>query len=70
MRPWKLSKPDLFKKPYELPSPQRTIAVELLKALLIEAMSTTKIATAPSAVAAGNNGADHGEATDDEQDHA
>jgi hypothetical protein len=68
MRPWKLSKPDLFKKPYELPSPQRTIAVELLKALLIEAMSTTKIATvaAPPAVAAGNNGADHGEATDDE----
>jgi hypothetical protein len=37
-------------------------------ALLIEAMSTTKIATvaAPLAAAAGNNGADHGEATDDE----
>jgi hypothetical protein len=68
MRPWKLSNPDLFSTPHELPAAQRTIAVELLKALLIEAMSTTNIATvaAPLAAAAGNNGADHGEATDDE----
>ena len=59
MRP---SQPDLFKTPppYELPSPQRTIAVELLKVLLAEVMMP--------AAQVGNDGMDDRE-LDNEQDH-
>ena len=56
------SQPDLFKTPppYELPSPQRTIAVELLKVLLAEVII--------SAAQLGNDGMDDQE-LDNEHDH-
>ena len=62
MRRVRPSQPDLFKTPpmYELPSPQRTIAVELLKVLLAEVMM--------SAAQVGNDGMDDQE-LDNEQDH-
>jgi hypothetical protein len=62
MRRVRPSQPDLFKTlpPYELPSPQRTIAVELLKVLLAEVMM--------SAAQVGNDSMDDQE-LDNEQDH-
>jgi hypothetical protein len=57
--------PDLFKTPppYELPSSQRTIAVELLKVLLAEVMmSVARVGQA------GNDGMDDRE-LGNEQDH-
>jgi hypothetical protein len=39
MRQWRLPPPYLFKIPHELTPSQRTTAVALLKALLIEAIS-------------------------------
>jgi len=61
MRRWTPPQPDLFKArpPHELPPPQRTIAVELLKVLLADVMS---------ADAAGSDGTDDQEVGDD-QDH-
>jgi hypothetical protein len=52
MRQVRPSQPDMFKTlpPCELPPPQRTMAVELLKVLLAEVMM--------SAVQAGNGGMD------------
>jgi len=47
MRQWKLLHPDLFKTRYELTPAQRTTAVALLKALLIEAMFTRTTPGAP-----------------------
>jgi hypothetical protein len=63
MRRLRSSQPDLFKisPPYELPSPQRRMAVELLKMLLAEVMM---FVAAPRA----NDGRDHQE-LDNEQDH-
>jgi hypothetical protein len=54
MRHWTLPQADLFKAAHEVPRSQRTTAVALLKALLIEAMfaDTTK---ATIEDAAGNN---------------
>jgi hypothetical protein len=62
MRRVRPSQPDLFKTPppYELPSPQRTIAVELLKVLLAEVII--------SAAQLGNDGMDDQE-LDNEHDH-
>jgi hypothetical protein len=62
MRRVRPSQPDLFKRPppYELPSPQRTIAVELLKVLLAEVII--------SAAQLGNDGMDDQE-LDNEHDH-
>ena len=62
MRRVRPSQPDLFKTPppYELPSPQRTTAVELLKVLLEEVMMST--------AQVGNDGMDDRE-LDNEQDH-
>lgn len=62
MRRVRPSQPDLFKTPppYELPSPQRTIAMELLKVLLAEVMMST--------AQVGNDGMDDRE-LDNEQDH-
>ena len=44
MRRWMPPEPNLFKTPMlnELPPPQRTAAVDLLKALLTEAMSVAE----------------------------
>ena len=61
MRRVRPAQPDLFKTPpQELPSPQRTIAVELLKVLLAEVMM--------SAAQVENDGMDDQE-LDNEQDH-
>ena len=62
MRRVRPSQPDLFKTvpAYELPSSQRTIAVELLKVLLAEVMM--------SAAQVGNDGMDDQE-LGNEQDH-
>ena len=62
MRRVRRSQPDLFKTlpAYELPSPQRTMAVELLKVLLAEVMT--------SAAQVGNDGMDDQE-LGNEQDH-
>jgi hypothetical protein len=62
MRRVRPSQPDLFKTPppHELPSPERTIAVELLKVLLAEVMMST--------AQVGNDGMDDRE-LDNEQDH-
>jgi len=64
MRRLKSLQPDLFKTSplYELPSPKRRMAVELLKMLLAEVMM--KPTAAPSA----NNGRDNQE-FENEQDH-
>jgi hypothetical protein len=62
MRRVRPSQPDLFKTPtpHELRSPERTIAVELLKVLLAEVMMST--------AQVGNDGMDDRE-LDNEQDH-
>ena len=62
MRRVRPSQPDLFKilPAYELPSAQRTIAVELLKVLLEEVMMST--------AQVGNDGMDDRE-LNNEQDH-
>ena len=65
MRRVRPSQPDLFKTPpmYELSSPQRTIAVELLKVLLAEVMMS-----AAQVGQVGNDGMDDQE-LGNEQDH-
>ena len=64
MRRVRPSQADLFKtSPQELPSPQRTIAVELLKLLLAEVMMS-----AVQVGQVGNDGMD-GQELDNEQDH-
>jgi hypothetical protein len=62
MRRWMPPEPNLFKTPTlnELPPPQRTAALDLLKVLLTEVMSVTE---------AGRGGMGGQEAGDD-QDHA
>jgi hypothetical protein len=62
MRRWTPPEPNLFKTPTlnELPSPQRTAALDLLKALLTEVMSVAN---------AGRGGMGDQE-TGDDQDHA
>ena len=62
MRRWMPPEPNLFKTSMlnELPSPQRTAALELLKALLTEVMSVAET---------GRGGMGDQEAGDD-QDHA
>ena len=63
MRRWKPPQPDLFMTrppPYDLPPPQRTIVVKLLKVLLAEVMSDA---------AAGSDGMEN-QGADDDQDHA
>ena len=65
MRRVRPSQPDLFKTlpAYELPSPHRTIAVELLKVLLAEVtMSAAQVGQV------GNDGMD-GQELGDEQNH-
>lgn len=59
MRRWTSAPPDLFKTPVssELPPPQRATALDLLKALLKEAMSATE----------GRNQSDSQEAGDDQR---
>jgi len=59
MRRWTPNPPDLFKTPLssELPPPQRAIALDLLKALLKEAMFSTE----------GRNQSDSREAGDDQR---
>jgi hypothetical protein len=61
MRRWRPPQPDLFMTPppYDLPPPQRTTAVKLLKMLLAEVMSNAASAN----VRMDNQGAD------DDQDH-
>ena len=62
MRRWRPPQPDLFMTPpplYELPPPQRTIVVKLLKLLLAELMSDA---------AAGSDGMEN-QGADDDQDH-
>ena len=64
MRRVRPSQADLFKTPpQELPSPQRTIAVELLKVLLAEVMMS-----AAQVGRVGNDGKD-GQELGNEQDH-
>ena len=65
MRRVRPSQPDLFKTvpAYELPSSQRTIAVELLKVLLAE-----MVISAPQARQVGNGAMDDRE-LGNEQDH-
>ena len=65
MRRVRPSQPDLFKTvtAYELPSSQRTIAVELLKVLLVE-----MVISAPQARQVGNGAMDDRE-LGNEQDH-
>ena len=63
MKRLRTSKPDLFKTSrYELPSPQRRTAVEMLKMLLVEVMKT------PIAASNTNDERDNLERGDD-QDH-
>jgi hypothetical protein len=59
MRRWTPAPPDLFKTPVpsELPPPQRATALDLLKALLKEAMSAIE----------GRNQSDSQEAGDDQR---
>ena len=46
MKRLRTSQPDLFKtSPYELPSPQRRTAVEMLKILLVEVMMMSTAAS-------------------------
>ena len=46
MKRLRTSQPDLFKSlPYELPSPQRRTAVEMLKILLVEAIMMSRVAS-------------------------
>ena len=61
MRRWRPPQPDLFitPQPDDLPPPQRTIAVKLLRVLLEEAIS----GAAPGSERMHNQGADN------EQDH-
>ena len=64
MRRVRPSQPDLFKTPpHQLPSPQRTTAVELLKVLLAEVMMS-----AAQVGQVGNDGMDDQE-LGNEQDH-
>ncbi len=62
MRRWMPPEPNLFKTPMlnELPPPQRTAALDLLKALLTEAMS----------VAEAGRGEMRDQEASDDQDHA
>lgn len=62
MRRWMLPEPNLFKTPVlnELPLPQRAAALDLLKALLTEAMS----------VAEAGRGEMRNQEAGDDQDHA
>ena len=62
MRRWRPPQPDLFMtppQPYDLPPPQRTIVVKLLKVLLAEVMSD----------AAARSDRMHNQGADDDQDH-
>jgi hypothetical protein len=63
MRRWMPTEPDLFKTPMlnELPPPQRTAALDLLKALLTEVISVAE---------AGARGAMGDQEAGDDQDHA
>jgi hypothetical protein len=64
MRRVRPSQPDLFKTPpHQLPSPQRTTAVELLKVLLAE-----MVISVPQAKQVGNDAMDDRE-LGNEQDH-
>jgi hypothetical protein len=62
MRRWRPPQSDLFMTPprYDLPPPQRTIVLKLLKVLLAEVISDT----APASERMHNQGADN------EQDHS
>jgi len=63
MKRLRTSQPDLFKtSPYELPSPQRRTAVEMLKMLLVE------VSTVPIAASNTSDDRDNRELGDD-QDH-
>jgi hypothetical protein len=61
MRQWRPPQPDLFMTPppFDLPPPQRTTAVKLLKVLLAEVISY------PAAASEGM----HNQGADNEQDH-
>jgi hypothetical protein len=61
MRRWRPPQPDLFMTPprYDLPPPQRTTAVKLLKVLLAEVISDT----------ASGSGRMNNQGADNEQDH-
>ena len=62
MKRWRPPQPDLFMAappPYELPPPQRTTAVKLLKVLLAEVISD----------AAAGSKRMHDQGADNEQDH-
>ena len=49
MKRLRTSQPDLFKtSPYELPSPQRRTAVEMLKILLVEVITMSTAASKTS----------------------
>ena len=70
MRQSRLPQPGLFKTPHELTPSQRTTAVALLKALLIEAISAQTSADAELSTEEGNGGVEIEERAGNDQNNA